>query len=78
MTTLTLYTRTDCHLCVEMLRQLSALQGELKFALEMRDVDSNPKWFERYNEWVPVLEFDDKEICHHHLDQSALLKALEY
>jgi hypothetical protein len=41
------------------------------------DVDADPALEERYGELVPVLTRPDgSEICHYHLDEQALKRAL--
>ena len=46
-------------------------------AFEEVDVDADPALEERYGELVPVLtEADGTEVCHYHLDEDALRKAL--
>ena len=72
--TLVVYGREDCHLCQEMIRALHQYQEQVSFHLEIIDIDSNPELVALYNEKVPVLmaEADNFEICHYHLDLSAL------
>ena len=74
---LTLYYREGCHLCELMLRALRGLQPRLGFALRLSDIDADPALAQRYDEWVPVLCRDAREICHYHLDEQALLDALQ-
>ena len=70
---LTLYGRTYCHLCEDMVRALQSLQGELQFSIEIVDVDADPALESRYGEFVPVLVAPDGgEICHYFLDLTAL------
>ncbi len=46
-------------------------------AFEEIDVDADPALEERYGERVPVLTLEDgTELCHYHLDEEALKKAL--
>lgn len=69
---LTLFSRQWCHLCHDMESALEALQQELRFDLEILDVDAFPDIEALYDEKVPVLVGGDKEICHHVLDRSAV------
>jgi len=74
---LTLYGRTYCHLCEDMLRALEPLQDELHFTVETIDVDADPSLEARYGERVPVLVGPDaREICHYFLDLTALTDRL--
>ena len=65
---LTLYGRTYCHLCDDMIAGLRELQTGVRFELEVVDVDSDPALEARYGELVPVLVGSAGEICHYHLD----------
>lgn len=73
---LTLFYREGCHLCESMLRALRGLQPRLGFELRLCDIDRDPLLAQRYDEWVPVLRLGEREICHYHLDEAALLEAL--
>lgn len=66
--TLTLYSRTWCHLCDDMLAGLQILQTRQRFALNIVDVDSQPALEQRFGEFVPVLMHGERELCHYHLD----------
>ncbi|NJK36480.1 MAG: glutaredoxin family protein [Oscillatoriales cyanobacterium RM2_1_1] len=56
---LILYSKPDCHLCEglqEKLEQIQANpQSKCRFELEIRDITSNPVWFQRYQYEIPVL-----------------------
>lgn len=68
--TLTVYSRTYCHLCDEMIAGLHALQARFHFDLEIVDVDSDAALEERLGEHVPVLEHRGRELCRHRLDST--------
>jgi hypothetical protein len=65
---LTVYGRTYCHLCDDMIAGLRAMQADCRFELEVIDVDSDPRLEERYGQLVPVLIGGGGELCHYHLD----------
>ena len=74
---LVLYYREQCHLCDAMRKALVA------FSLRHRsitwrevDIDRDTELIRRYDDRVPVLCGDDREICHFFFDESALLAAL--
>ncbi len=69
---LTLYGRTWCHLCDDMLAGLQAMQARLPFEVTVVDVDSDPVLEQRYGERVPVLLHGERELCHYHLDTPAV------
>lgn len=73
---LVLYSRVYCHLCHDMLAALEAMRGEFDFDIEVLDVDADPALEEKYNELVPVLEADGKELCHYFLDVARVRRYL--
>jgi thiol-disulfide isomerase/thioredoxin len=71
----TLYSRSYCHLCEDMLVALEALQSPTqRFAVTVIDVDADPALVERFDELVPVLFGDpgQPELCHYFLDEAAV------
>lgn len=73
---LTLYGRSWCHLCDDMLHALQSLQLTFDFQVTLVDVDSSPELESRFGEWVPVLMMGDVELCHYHLDEPRVRAAL--
>ena len=74
---LTLYSRSGCHLCEDMLEILQGFSEELSFTVRVVDIDSDQTLRERFNTLVPVLALGENEICHYFLDKVALCRALE-
>jgi len=75
----TLYSRSYCHLCDDMLAALMALQTPARpFTVAVVDVDADPALVARFDELVPVLFADlaQPELCHYFLDESAVRRAL--
>jgi|EP01034_Spumella_vulgaris_P039593 thiol-disulfide isomerase/thioredoxin len=75
----TLYSRSYCHLCQDMLDALNAFQSaERPFTVEVIDVDQDEALVARFDELVPVLyaDLDRPELCHYFLDESAVKRAL--
>lgn len=77
----TLYSRSYCHLCDDMLQALLALQPDgQRFAVEVIDVDAaaDPALVARFDELVPVLfgRLDQPELCHYFLDVPAVQRYL--
>lgn len=70
---LTLYYREGCHLCETMLQALRGLQPRLGFEMRPVDIDREPGLRQRYDEWVPVLCHGERELCHYHLDEQAVI-----
>jgi len=78
--TLTLLTRTYCHLCDEMRDALAPLAAMHGATVVERDVDADAALEARYGDLVPVLIDGDaergREICHYVLDRDRTLAAL--
>ncbi|NML59781.1 glutaredoxin family protein [Massilia sp. RP-1-19] len=71
----TLYSRSYCHLCDDMLDALNAMQdGATRFDVEVVDVDADEALVARFDELVPVLYGDlaKPELCHYFLDPDAV------
>jgi len=71
----TLYSRSWCHLCDDMLAALLALQTDSqRFSVDVIDVDADPALVARFDELVPVLFGDlaQPELCHYFLDEAAV------
>jgi hypothetical protein len=75
----TLYSRSYCHLCDDMLEALKAMQaGAQQFTVDAIDVDADAALVARFDELVPVLfgDLEAPELCHYFLDQEAVLSYL--
>ena len=74
--TLTVYARSYCHLCDDMIAALQQLQGRFVFEVKIVDVDGDPALEARFNELVPVLMTHtpdgERELCHYFLDAPAV------
>jgi hypothetical protein len=73
----TVYSRSWCHLCEDMLTALRAFPIGEAHAIEVLDVDADAALLARYDELVPVLMAQrtgetEQQICHYHLDPAAL------
>jgi len=77
VTEFTVYSRHGCHLCEDLLQQLSALRQAHDFTILEVDVDSRPRLIEQYGLQVPVVTCGDEQICHYFLDQAAILQCLK-
>jgi thiol-disulfide isomerase/thioredoxin len=76
----TLYSRSYCHLCEDMLAALQALAPEGRpFEVDVIDVDADPALVERFDDLVPVLygRLDEPELCHYFLDEAAVRTYLD-
>lgn len=54
---LILYSKPGCHLCEGLQEKLAQVDkmGNVKFELEIRDINTNQNWFADYQYEVPVL-----------------------
>jgi hypothetical protein len=51
---LILYTKVGCHLCEGLQEKLAEIIS-LDIQLELREITTNPEWWERYQYEIPVL-----------------------
>ena len=54
MPQLILYSKPGCHLCEGLQEKLSQL-SHLPFELEVRNINQNPEWLQKYQYEIPVL-----------------------
>lgn len=78
----TLYSRSYCHLCQDMLDALMRLQTPGRaITVDVIDIDASgdPSLLARYDELVPVLYADlsRPELCHYFLDEAKVRAVLE-
>lgn len=71
-----LYSREDCCLCDDALREIEAARGQVAFSLRVVDVDSDPVLAERYGHEVPVVEIDGRKAFKYRLRSRELLRRL--
>ncbi|PKB21127.1 glutaredoxin family protein [Janthinobacterium sp. 64] len=77
----TLYSRSYCHLCQDMLDALLLLQPPGKpFTVDVIDIDESPdaSLLARFDELVPVLfgDLTQPELCHYFLDEAVVRRCL--
>lgn len=76
----TLYSRSYCHLCQDMLDALMALQTpQQTITVDVIDVDADEALVARFDELVPVLyaDLDQPELCHYFLDEAKVRALLQ-
>lgn len=74
---LTVYVRSYCHLCADMLAALEPWVERHGLMLETVDIDGDTSLEQRYGELIPVLSGQTGEICHYFFDAQALERYLE-
>ncbi len=77
LTALTLYSRSYCHLCDDLLHALQEKFSDVyTFDVTVIDVDADPLLLAQYDELVPVLVAHKDgvatELCHYFLDEAAV------
>jgi glutaredoxin len=77
LTLITVYSRPDCHLCTDAIAALQALQEELGYALEERDIGSDEGLMRAYFERIPVVALDGEELFDFFVDEAILRERLE-
>ncbi|MCG8379582.1 MAG: glutaredoxin family protein [Proteobacteria bacterium] len=70
--TLSVYSRSGCHLCDEMLEALRPWQQQYGFSINIIDIDSDAELRDRFTDKIPVLSAKNIDICQFRLDESAL------
>lgn len=70
--TFTVMSREWCHLCHDLLDQLTPIAHEFGWSIEVFDVDLDAELEMKWDELVPVLLHGDKKLCHYHLDAEAV------
>ncbi len=72
----TVLIRQGCHLCDDLVFELQQLDGVESLPLTLVDIDRDAQLQTRYNADVPVLFFNEQEVCKHFLDPDAVKRAL--
>lgn len=70
------YSRPGCHLCEILVDELMPIiRGKLE--LKVRNIDTNSGWTARFGLRIPVVVFEDHEICHFKLDKDAIARIVD-
>jgi glutaredoxin len=77
MTTVTLYTKPDCHLCTEALTVLEEVRTEFPFELAVRDITQEEALHRAYFERIPVVSVEGEELFEYFVDAEILRERLE-
>jgi glutaredoxin len=76
MKTLTLYTKTGCHLCDLMKQVIEDARSVHTFELVVRNIENDPADFEKYQYEIPVLLVDGIEAAKFRISSRKLAEAL--
>jgi glutaredoxin len=78
MTSVTVYSRPQCHLCQEAIESLISLHGEgYRFELHEVDIESEELLLRRLLEKIPVVEIDGEVVSELILDEAAVRARLD-
>ena len=58
MTQVTIYSRQGCHLCDDAHNTLESMREELKFEIEVINIDEDAELIKLYSDQVPVIHID--------------------
>jgi hypothetical protein len=76
MTTVTLYTKPDCHLCDVAHEVLEEVRADFPFNIEHVDISQDRALRKRYGVRIPVVAVDGVELFEHRVDDRALRSIL--
>jgi glutaredoxin len=76
--TITVYTRNDCHLCEDALTTIHWVRDSVStdVALKTVNVDEDPELREKYGDRVPYVLVDDRPAFKYRVDATALRELL--
>jgi glutaredoxin len=72
MAVITLYSKPDCHLCVDARTALIGLQSELGFTISEVDITTDDALHRAYFERIPVVALDGEELFDYFVDEHLL------
>ncbi|MCE0768403.1 glutaredoxin family protein [Pseudonocardia kujensis] len=74
--TVTLLSRTNCHLCEVAEEDVARICGELGVAWRTVDVDADPELRAEYGDMVPVILIDGKQHGYYRVEEERFRAAL--
>ncbi len=77
MSSITVYSKPDCHLCEDAMGALRGLQGELAFELVELDITTDEALHRAYFERIPVVFLDGEELCEYFVEETLVRERLE-
>jgi glutaredoxin len=76
MRTMTLYSKPDCHLCVDAREALLRVRADYPFELSERDITGDELLHRMYFERIPVVALDGQELFDYFVDERILRERL--
>ncbi len=77
MRTVTVISRTGCHLCEIAIDKINLVKDQLKFELEIKLINDLPELEQAYGEQVPVIMIDNKIHDYWRVDIERFTKAIK-
>ena len=77
MKTVTVYSRTGCHLCEVAINQIESVKSKITFDLEIKLIDDNPELEKAFGEQVPVILIDQQPHDYWRVDVDRFTKAIK-
>ena len=77
MKTVTVYSRTGCHLCEVAINQIESVKSKIAFDLEIKLIDDNPELEKAYGEQVPVILIDQQPHDYWRVDIDRFTEAIK-
>jgi glutaredoxin len=74
---ITLYSKPDCHLCVDAREVLVEAQSEFAFTLSEVDITTDERLHRAYFERIPVVALGEQELFEYFVDARVLRERLQ-
>ena len=76
MTTVTVYSKPECHLCDDALAVLRRIRADVPFDLVEVDITADDDLHRRYLERIPVVALDGEDLYDFFVDEADLVRRL--
>lgn len=73
---LTLYSKPDCHLCVDALATLNRVAADMPFVLRELDITADDELHRQYFDRIPVVALDGEELFEYFVQEHVLRERL--
>jgi len=77
MTKVTIYSRQGCHLCDDAFNTIESMREELKFEIEVINIDEDAELVKLYSDQVPVIHIDGNHHDFYKVDPTRFRSSLE-
>ena len=77
MPIVTIYSKSDCHLCDIAKARVDRVRSRLSFDLDIIDITRDEDLMTRYGERIPVVDIDGEELFAYRVHEKILARRLE-